>query len=99
MTAEAPSKNAAIELARTADAAAKAGDDDLDSYAAELDKVSAFTQIAGLFFRELEGLDKALKSIRGEKVVQEQKSRYKRGDRGLPQKACGPPHVRRCRPV
>ena len=73
------------QLERTADAAAEAGDDGLDtsindvvdalSAATQTDvgASSATTQTDGLILRELEGLDKALRSIRGEKALQESK--------------------------
>ena len=72
-------------LKRTADAAAKANDEDIDTPVNDvIDALSEMTQTdgvagkaattqtdGGLSLRELEGLDKALKSIRGEKALLE----------------------------
>ena len=86
VTPEEPLAKAARELAKKADAVVQVGDDDLDatvdgviaalSATTQTDGVaalSATTQTDGLPLRDLEGLDKARRSIRGEKAVQESK--------------------------
>ena len=62
------------QLKRKADTAAKANDDDLDmSIDDVVGALSATTQTDGLPLRDLQGLNKALRSIRSEKAVQESK--------------------------
>ena len=65
----------AIEnLERVVDEATKADDEDLDTAADNVvGALSAETQTDGLTFRELSGLDEALKTYRGAKALQESK--------------------------
>ena len=65
------------QLEEKADAAAKANDDDLDTsidYVVGALSATNAAQADTLPLRELQGIDKALRNIRGEKAVQESKN-------------------------